>query len=102
MFVPLAKRLAGLPWAWDSILLFPQRSPPGFQQPNDPLDIIDAPGPGAAAGCLQRGPQPRIVAQAFVRAQIAPPRPGCQHPLGLARLKEPLLIAYQIDASREP
>src|SRR5258706_8629251 len=40
------------------------------QPANDGFDIIDAAAPGAAAGLLERGPEPRIVGQGRRRREV--------------------------------
>ena len=67
----------------------------------DPIDVVDAAAPGAAADVLQRGPQPRVVGEVGVGLEVD--RPAAVRP-GLARLLRERArssgVADEVDACR--
>ena len=73
----------------------------GVQRRDDPIDIVDAPGPGAAARPLQRRPEAGVVGQPLVGRE-----PRMRRPAAKQRARTPPASsgtpsrAHQVDACR--
>ena len=71
----------------------------GVQRRHDPIDIVDTPGPGAAARPLQRGPEAAVVRQPLVGREPRIRWPAAEQRAARLRVERHALRAHQVDGA---
>ncbi len=79
-----------------------QRRLAGRQTFENSIDVVDAAAPRAAAGALQRRPQPGVGRQRGIGSQIGPRRTGCQPTRTFLGAEFTIPVTDEVDRADQP